>query len=133
MKPYSIFHLGPISLVSLQEEINDAEIVMLLKELSQQVRIKRIRGVIVDLGNIDVIDTFLADSIQRLSSTMHLFKTKVVVSGLKASAILALKSFELTFGKDLIFALDTEAALKRRGNIIKQEGERQSKTRNNYK
>ena len=123
MKPYSIFYLGEICLVSLQEEINDEEISTLSKELSGLVKSKKIDGIIIDLGNIEVIDTFLADNIQKLALTMHLFRAKTVVCGLNASAILALKSFELTFERDLVFALDAKKALGKLGyKIVRVQG-----------
>ncbi len=118
MRLYSIFHLGEICLVTIQEEINDKGILSLLRTLSSQVKKRKSKAVIVDLGDVDVIDTFLAENIQRLANTMRLFKVRIVITGLRAHAIAALKSFEMSFGKGLLFALDTEQALQRLGYKI---------------
>ena len=118
MKPFSIFHLGQILLVSLQEEIDDAQVLQLLKELSERVKATNSEAVIVDLSDVEVIDTFLAENIQKLASTMGLFRAQVVVSGLGAPAIVALKSFSMSFGHNLRFALDAEQALRKLGHKL---------------
>ncbi len=118
MKSFSIFHLGKILLVSLQEEIDDAQVLQLLKELAEKVRATNSKAVIVDLSDVEVIDTFLAENIQKLASTMGLFKAQIVVAGLGASAIAALKSFNMSFGHNLRFALDAEQALGKLGHKL---------------
>ena len=123
MHPYSIFHLGKICLVTMQEEIDDEGILDLLGALSSQVKERKSSAVVVDLGEVDVIDSFLAENIQRLADTMRLFKVRVVISGLRAHAILALKSFEMSLGTGLLFALDTEQALEKLGYKIVESTE----------
>ncbi len=115
MKSFSVFRLGSVLLVSIQEEIDDEQVSELLKRLSNMVRATRAKAVIVDLSDVEVMDTFLAENIQKLASTMSLFRTQTVVAGLGAAAITALKSFNMTFGHSLIFALDAEQALEKLG------------------
>ena len=122
MKAFSIFRLGRILLVYLQEEIDDEQVKELLKELSRKVRTFRARAVIVDLSDIEVMDTYLAENIQRLATTMSLFQAEVVVSGLGAHAISALKAFGMSFGTNLQFALDAEQALWKLGCRIVEVG-----------
>lgn len=118
MRPFSIFHLGRILLVSLQEEIDDSQVLELLQELSDKVQALKAEAIIVDLSDVEVMDTFLAENILKLASTMKLFRAETVVAGLGAPAITALKSFNMTFGRHLIFALDTEQALEKLGKRI---------------
>ncbi len=118
MKSFSVFWLGSVLLVSIQEEIDDEQVSELLKRLSNMVRATRAEAVIVDLSDVEVMDTFLAENIQKLASTMALFRTRTVVAGLGAAAITALKSFNMTFGHSLIFALDAEQALEKLGRKI---------------
>ncbi len=113
MVPFSIFSLGDILLVSLQEEIDDSSVVELSGALARRVRRGDIKGVVIDLGDAEVIDTFLAEHISRLASVLELFNTRTVVSGLGASAIVALKNFNISLGKNLVFALDSQQALEK--------------------
>ncbi len=113
MVPFSIFSLGEILLVSLQEEIDDSSVIALSQALSDRVKTGGIRGVIIDLNNLEVIDTFLAGHICKIASILELLNTLTVISGLGASAIVALKSFDISFGKDLSFALDSQQALEK--------------------
>ncbi len=122
MKAFLIFRLGRILLVYLQEEIDDEQVVELLRELSRKVRTSRARAVIVDLSDVEVMDTYLAENIQRLATTMSLFRAEVVVAGLGAHAISALKAFDMSFGSDLHFALDAEQALSKLGCRIIEVG-----------
>ncbi len=122
MKAFSIFRLGRILLVYLQEEIDDEQVKELLKELTRKVRTAGARAVIVDLSDVEVMDTYLAENIQRLATTMNLFRAEVVVAGLGAHAISALKAFDMSFGRQLRFALDAEHALSKLGCRIVDVG-----------
>ena len=113
MIPYSIFSLGDILLVSLQEEIEDSSVIALSKALSERVRRGHVRGVVIDLRNVEVIDTFLAEHICGLAAVLKLLNTRTVIAGLGASAIVALKNFDISFGKHLAFALDSQQALEK--------------------
>jgi len=111
--PFSIFSLGDILLVSLQEEIDDSSVISLSGALSDRVKRGGIKGVIVDLSNLEVIDTFLAEHICKLASVLELLNTRIVISGLGAPAVVALKNFDISFGEKLAFALDSQQALEK--------------------
>ena len=118
MVPFSMFSIGDILLVSLQEEIDDSSVIDLSKALSRRVRGGNIRGVVIDLGNVEVVDTFLAEHIRGLASVLELLNARTVISGLGASAIVALKNFDISFGENLTFALDSQQALEKLGFLI---------------
>lgn len=109
---FTIFPLGRLLLVSIQEEIDDRSIEALLRELGAEVRSRGAAGVIIDLGGVEVVDTFLAEQLKRLAEMLDLLKAKVMVSGLSAPAILTLRDFGIELG-DLEFALDTQQAMER--------------------
>ncbi len=113
MIPFSIFSLGDILLVSLQEEIDDSSVIALSRALSDRVKRGNVRGVVIDLGSVEVIDTFLAEHICRLASVLDLLNTRTVIAGLGASAVVALKNFHISFGEKLSFALDSQQALEK--------------------
>ncbi len=113
MVPFSIFSLGNVLLVSLQEEIDDSSVIALSKALSEKVKRGKINGVVIDLSNVEVIDTFLAEHICGLASVLDLLNTRTVISGLGASAVVALKNFNISFDESLSFALDSQQALEK--------------------
>lgn len=110
MQPYSLFSLGRFLLVSMQEEIGDIQIEEMFEDLTELVQRKGIRGVIVDLKDAEVLDTYFARHLETLSATLHLLNARVVVVGLSVPVVLTLTDFgiELT---GLDFALDVEKAV----------------------
>lgn len=112
MFPYFICPIGGTVIVALQEEIDDEGIANLLVEVTRLVKERSARGVVVDLGAVDVVDTYLARRIERLASTLFLLHAEVVVSGLSVPAVLTLLDFDISL-EGLSFARDPEQALAR--------------------
>ncbi len=114
MRPYSVFILENILLVSIQEEIDDKNVQRLLGLLGSLVIRHRINAVIFDLHDVEVVDTFLATNIEKLADMLQLLEAEVMVSGLSVPAVLTLLDFEIQL-KGVSFALDVEQALERLG------------------
>ncbi|MGC8735367.1 MAG: STAS domain-containing protein [Dissulfurimicrobium sp.] len=110
MEPFSIFSLGDCLLVSVQEEIDDRSIKSLTGLLGERVAEKNARAVIIDLHDVEIVDTFLAEHLAGLVSFLSLLRAKVMVAGLQAPVILALIDFDIRL-KGVGFALDVEQAL----------------------
>ena len=123
MKHYSIFHIGPIALLGIQEDIDDQEILELQQKITEAVKVKNIKGVLVDLSQVEIVDSFLADNLKELALSLEALETRMVVSGLKASAIVALKSLDLGFDKRFVFALDPCRGLEELGfSLVSHSG-----------
>ena len=112
MKPFSIFSLGEILLVSIEEEIDDSSVHVLLDQISEIVSRKELYGVIVDLQSLEVVDSFLADHLQQLARTLKLQDATMVIAGLAVPVVMTLLDFGIKL-PDLVFALDVEQALLR--------------------
>jgi rsbT antagonist protein RsbS len=112
VEPFSIFSLGDCLLVSIQEEIDDQSLESLIGLLGKKVVAKRARAVIIDLHDVEIVDTFLAEHIAGLVSFLHLLKAKVMVAGLQVPVVLTLIDFDIRL-KGIEFALDVEQALKK--------------------
>ena len=110
MQPYSFFSLGSMLLVSIQEDIGDAEMAGLVDSLARQVRAGNIRGVIVDLQHVEVMDSYMAGFLQTMARTLNLQNARMVVVGLAVPVVMTLTAFGITF-KDMEFALDVEKAV----------------------
>ncbi len=112
MAPFSIFSLGGILLVSIEEEIDDSSVRVLLDMVSDTVSRQELYGVIVDLQSLEVMDSFLAGHLQQLARTLKLQDAAMVIAGLSVPVVMTLLDFGIRL-PDLSFALDVEQALLR--------------------
>ncbi len=112
MEPFSVFSLGEILLVSIEEEIDDSSVRVLLDMVSETVSRQELYGVIVDLQSLEVVDSFLADHLQQLARTLKLQDATMVIAGLAVPVVMTLLDFGIKL-PDLTFALDVEQALLR--------------------
>ena len=112
MEPFSVFSLGGVLLVSIEEEIDDSSVHVLLDQISEIVSRQELYGVIVDLQSLEVVDSFLADHLQQLARTLKLQDATMVIAGLAVPVVMTLLDFGIKL-PDLTFALDVEQALLR--------------------
>ena len=110
MEPFSVFSLGGVLLVSIEEEIDDSSVRVLLDMVSETVSRQELYGVIVDLQSLEVVDSFLADHLQQLARTLKLQNAALVIAGLSVPVVMTLLDFDIKL-PDLAFALDVEQAL----------------------
>jgi len=112
VEPFSVFSLGGVLLVSIEEEIDDSSVRVLLDMVSETVSRQELYGVIVDLQSLEVVDSFLADHLQQLARTLKLQDAALVIAGLAVPVVMTLIDFGIKL-PDLAFALDVEQALLR--------------------
>lgn len=121
MKSFAIFRMDRFLLVSIQEEIDDISIDLLLEELASSIQSKRIQGVILDLHQVDMIDSFMAESIKKVALMLKALDAGAVVSGLRVSAVMTLIDFNISL-HDVDFSLDIDdAVIKLNGLLNKRE------------
>ncbi len=112
MQPFSVFSLGRILLVSIEEDIDDRDIRTLEDLISTRVAHGRGRGVIIDVQHLEVMDSYLADHLHGLARRLRLQDSRVVIAGLSVPVVMTLLDFGITL-EELEFALDVEQALVR--------------------
>ncbi len=115
MEPFSVFSLGGILLVSIEEEIDDSSVHVLLERISAAVSRQDSYGVVVDLQNLEVMDSFLADHLHQLARTLKLQDAALIIAGLRVPVVMTLLDFGIKL-PELSFALDVEQALLRLQN-----------------
>lgn len=112
-----MFCIGKVLFISIQEEIDDKGISELIDAVSKVVRERGTRGVIIDLHNVEVVDTYLALHISKLADTVTLLRAKTIVTGLSVPVVLTLQEFGIHIpGPE--FALDAEQALEKLEGIV---------------
>jgi anti-anti-sigma factor len=112
VQPFSVFSLGGVLLVSIEEEIDDAAVARLLELVSETVNTHELYAVIVDLQALEVMDSFLAAHLEQLARTLKLQHADMVIAGLSVPVVMTLLDFGIQL-PDLVFALDVEQALLR--------------------
>ncbi|MFZ5765815.1 MAG: STAS domain-containing protein [Thermodesulfobacteriota bacterium] len=106
---FTIFPLRSLLLVTIAEEIADSEVTHLLDQLCQQVQRGRVRGVIVDMRRVEVVDSYMAHHLETMAAALRLLDATMVVAGLSVPVVMTLVDFGIEL-VGLAFARDVEMA-----------------------
>lgn len=106
---FTIFPLRSLLLVTIAEEIADSEVTHLLDQLCQQVQRGRVRGVIVDMQRVEVVDSYMAHHLETMAAALRLLDATMVVAGLSVPVVMTLVDFGIEL-VGLAFARDVEMA-----------------------
>ena len=111
----AILKQGGYLIASIQSDLTDAEVLALRDELAERVGRERALGIIIDVGAMDVIDSFVARSLRSIAVTAKLRGADTVVVGIRPDVAIALVQFDLNLDP-LQAALDLDEALDILGN-----------------
>jgi rsbT antagonist protein RsbS len=101
---------GSYLIASIQSALSDTEVLALRDDLTERVGTSRARGVIVDVAGMDVIDSFVARSLQSIALTAKLRGAETVIVGIRPDVAVAMVQFKLNL-EPLHTALDLEEGL----------------------
>jgi rsbT antagonist protein RsbS len=97
-------------IASVQSDLSDSEVLALRDELAERVGRHRVRGIVVDVTALDVIDSFVARSLRSLALTARLRGADTIVVGIQPDVAIAMVHFKLKLAP-LRTALDLDEAL----------------------
>jgi len=106
----AILHQGDYLIASIQSDLTDSQVLRLRDELAERVGRHRARGIIIDVGAMDVVDSFVARSLRSIAVTAKLRGADTVVVGIQPDVAIAMVQFELNLDP-LRAALDIDEAL----------------------
>ena len=106
----AVLRQGDYLIASIQSDLTDSEVVALREELLERVGRFRCRGVIIDVGALDVIDSFVARSLAAIATTARLRGADTVIVGIRPDVAIAMVHFDIDL-HPLRAALDLEAGL----------------------
>ena len=86
---------GDYLIASIVSDLSDSQVVAFRAELIDKVGNLRSRGVIVDVGGLDVIDSFVARSLRSIALTVRLRGAETVVVGIQPDVAIAMVQFDL--------------------------------------
>ncbi len=108
--PASILSQGPNLIVSIHTALDDEQLTRLQMELMEQVGRQRSRGIIIDVGALDVVDSFATYTLSQIARAARLKGAETVVVGIAPEVAMAMVrlSLQLDFVRT---ALDLEEGL----------------------
>ena len=105
-----ILKQGRILIASVQGSMSDADLLQLRQELLADVRRHRVTGVVIDITQIDVMDSFAARTLRGITEAVRLLGAEAVVVGIQPEVAFAMVQLGLTL-EGTIVALDLEEGL----------------------
>jgi rsbT antagonist protein RsbS len=105
-----IFKQGRILIASIQESMTDADLTELRDELTNAVRRHRSTGVIIDVTQLDVMDSFAARILRGIAQMVKLLGAESVIVGIQPDVAFAMVQLGLTL-EGTTTALDLEEGL----------------------
>jgi rsbT antagonist protein RsbS len=105
----AILREGDLLLASIESDLSDSEVVALRDDLTRMVGDQRIRGIVIDVAALDVIDSFVARALRAIVLTARLRGAETVIIGIQPDVAIAMVQFRLNL-EPLRAALDLDAA-----------------------
>ena len=102
---------GEYLIASVVSDLSDSQVVSLRKDLLERVGDLRARGIVVDVGGLDVIDSFVARSLRSIALSARLRGAETVVVGIQPDVAIAMVQFDLDLGP-IHAALDLDEAFE---------------------
>ncbi len=106
----AILRQGDYLIASIQSDLTDSQVVQLRNELTERVGKHRVRGIIVDVAALDVIDSFVARALRSIARAAKLRGAETVVVGIQPDVAIAMVQFSLNL-EPLRATLDVDEAL----------------------
>jgi rsbT antagonist protein RsbS len=109
--PASILVQGPNLIVSIHAALDDEQLVRLQHDLLARVGSKRMRGILIDVAALDVLDSFAARTLADLAYMARLRGARTVVVGIAPEVAMVLVRLAVTIPL-VNTALDLEEGLR---------------------
>lgn len=118
----AILKQGDYLIASIQFDLTDAQVLALRDDLSDRIGQSRARGLIIDVAQLDVIDSFVARSLGSIAITARLRGAETVIVGIEPDVAIAMVQFDLDL-EPLRTALDLDEALSLLDRLTERDGE----------
>lgn len=98
-------------IVPIQIELYDETILHIQREILEKIKETGIKGVIIDVSGIEIIDSFLAQAICNTARMAYMLGATTVLTGLKPEVAASLVDLDIEF-KDIKTAMNLEAGFQ---------------------
>jgi rsbT antagonist protein RsbS len=106
----AILRQGDVLIASIQSDLSDTEVIELRHELAVLVGRYRVRGIVIDVGALDVIDSFVTRALRAIVLTARLRGADTIIVGIAPDVAIAMVQFRLNL-EPLRVALDLDEAM----------------------
>ena len=107
-------------LVPLQVDLSDEAMLEIQAEILEKVSQTGVKGIIIDLTSIDILDSFLTNTLLDTGRMASLLGATTVIVGLKPELASALVDLGLEF-KDILTAITLEQGFQKLRPIVEPE------------
>jgi rsbT antagonist protein RsbS len=107
----AILRQGDYLIASIRSDLSDGQMLAFRDDVAQRVGVHRLRGVIVDVGALDIIDSFMSRALRSLVETARLRGAETVIVGIAPDVAIAMVQFDLNLGA-LRAVLDLDEAVE---------------------
>lgn len=107
-----ILELRDTLVVTIQEELDDAELSQLRTDIAERVGQRQVRGLVIDVSALDVLDSFASRTLIGIVKVSKLRGADAVIVGIQPEVAFAMVQLGLTLnGVDTALDLDEGLAL----------------------
>lgn len=106
-----ILRLGDILISGLLSDLDDTTALRFTDELTTRIADEGIRGVILDISQLEIIDSFVARVLMQLAATGRLLGARMVVAGMRPAVAITLSELGLRL-TGVQTALNAEQAME---------------------
>jgi len=110
-------------IATIQSALSDAGVLALRDDLVEKVGRLRSRGIVIDVAALDVIDSFVARSLQTIALTARLRGAETVIVGIQPDVAVAMVQFQLDL-EPVHTALDLEEGFEVLDRLVKNAHDR---------
>jgi rsbT antagonist protein RsbS len=107
----AILRQGDYLIASVRSDLSDAQVLALRDELAEQVGELRIRGIVLDVRKMEVIDSFVARSLRSIAVTARLRGAQTALVGIRPEVAIAIVQFDINL-QPLHAVLDLDEAIE---------------------
>lgn len=109
-------------IVPIQIELYDEIILRIQKDILERVKETGVKGVIIDVSGVEIIDSFFAQAICDTTRMTYMLGATTVLTGLKPEVAASLVDLDIDF-KDVRIAMDLEAGFQRLEPLVRPKEE----------
>ena len=106
--------------VPIQVELYDRVMLRVQEDILKRIRDTGVKGVVLDLAGVDIIDSFLARAISDTAKMVSLMGARAVITGLKAEVAASLTDLDIDF-EGVLTAKNPEDGLRRLEPLLMPE------------
>lgn len=108
--PIPIMRIGDTLLLSLQGDLDDTTVLAIESQLTREVSRTRVKGTLLDLSGLTIVDSFIARAITRMVGMIRLLGSEAAVVGIQPAVAITLVELGVPMGH-LDTALNAEQGL----------------------